>query len=287
MKLIEKPAIISRQVSDARYYFLNMNPPRGKEIIVVCGGVEQCNPDYQIRRRTFEYFGIEFVAEGEGSLELAGKVLHLSPGMVFSYGPGVSCRITNDPEKPMLKYFIDFVGSDAERLLLASPLGIGKAISLAAGADLAELFEQLQHEGTRDTAFTPGICAALARVLVLKISESAVSAAPAAVAAQESFARCKEYIDRHWPTIESLEQVALAAGMDASYICRLFRRFNRQSPYQYITRIKMRRAADLLIGAKMLVKQVAAEVGYEDQYHFSRVFKSVHGVSPRRFMRLQ
>jgi AraC-like DNA-binding protein len=287
MKFAEKPAIISRQVNGARYYFLNMNPVRESEIVVVCGGVECCNPDYSMRRQTFEYFGIEFVAEGEGSLELGGKKYELVPGTVFSYGPEMICAISNNPDKPMLKYFIDFVGENGRQLLRSGPLGIGNVVRVAAGADLSALFEQLQHEGSRDTIFTPGICAALLRVLVLKIAESSMLGGHAAIAAQESFARCKEYIDRHGLDLESLDQVARATRMDASYICRLFRRFHRQSPYQYITRLKMRCAADLLVGSKMLIKQVAAEVGFEDQYHFSRVFKSVYGVSPRRFMQLQ
>ena len=51
-----------------------------------------------------------------------------------------------------------------------------------------------------------------------------------------------------------------------------------------LVRLKMRHAADLLNNGHALVKDVAATVGFQDPYHFSRVFKSVYGVSPKAFV---
>ena len=49
----------------------------------------------------------------------------------------------------------------------------------------------------------------------------------------------------------------------------------------------MNKAAELLDHSDLLVKQVSAEVGYEDAFHFSRVFKRFLGISPRDFRRLR
>jgi AraC-like DNA-binding protein len=71
-------------------------------------------------------------------------------------------------------------------------------------------------------------------------------------------------------------------GIEPSSVCRLFRRFQGTSPYQYLLRRKMILAAEYLFETGGLVKEAAQCVGFADPYHFSRCFKAVHGVSPNQ-----
>lgn len=52
-------------------------------------------------------------------------------------------------------------------------------------------------------------------------------------------------------------------------------------------RLKMNVAAVRLHAPGTLVKQVAAELGFSDPFHFSRAFKSIFGLSPEAFRRLR
>ena len=74
-----EPAFVSQQVTEARRYYLNLNPLRKAAFTVVCGGVERMRPEYVVIRRDFPYFAVELVAEGEGTLLLHGRRLHLAP----------------------------------------------------------------------------------------------------------------------------------------------------------------------------------------------------------------
>src|ERR1700724_2398159 len=67
------PYFVSTQVTEARRYFLELATKPGREIVVVCGGCERVGPDYLVDRSTFPFLVVEFVAEGAGSLELAGR----------------------------------------------------------------------------------------------------------------------------------------------------------------------------------------------------------------------
>jgi AraC-like DNA-binding protein len=75
--------------------------------------------------------------------------------------------------------------------------------------------------------------------------------------------------------------------LDAAYLCRLFQRYDHQSPYQFLMRLKMNQAAEWLQQSGALVKQVAVRAGFSDQFHFSRAFKGVFGVAPDVFRRLR
>ena len=89
------------------------------------------------------------------------------------------------------------------------------------------------------------------------------------------------------PVGTTLEQAALGCQVNPAYLCRLFRRFDNQSPYRYLLRLKMNHAAERMKQPGAMVKQVAEESGYSDQFHFSRVFTSVFGLSPTAFRGLR
>ena len=90
----EPPAFVSAQVTDARRFYLNLKPRTATDLTVVCGGWEECAPDYTIDRKTFPFPSIEFVAAGRGEIILAGKRHELSPGALFAYGPA-----KDDPDR--------------------------------------------------------------------------------------------------------------------------------------------------------------------------------------------
>ncbi|MBN1672502.1 MAG: helix-turn-helix transcriptional regulator [Kiritimatiellae bacterium] len=285
MKTVRRPAFISTQVSESCCYYLNLAPRAGGEITVVCGGRERCAPDYVIDRRDFRFFAVEYVAEGEGSLVLDGKPHVLRPMCLFTYGPGVPHTIRTSPRKPMLKYFIDFVGGEGEACLREGPPGLGQMAMVAAHNELIEIFESLYREGARNTRLTPAICATLLRLLFLKVAESVIPPTARGTRAFQTYRRCREFIEAHYLALSTLGQIAAQTRVNASYLCRLFQQFGHGSPYQYLLRQKMQHAVNRLHGSRTLIKEVAAEVGFADPYHFSRTFKKVYGLSPEHFLK--
>ena len=87
--------------------------------------------------------------------------------------------------------------------------------------------------------------------------------------------------------LKTLQQIAQERHVDGAYLCRLFQRYDHQSPYQFLMRLKMNLAAERLQKPGALVKQVSEESGFNDPFHFSRAFKKVFGLAPDDFRRLR
>jgi len=283
--LRSKEVLLSKQVSGTRYFFLNLAPAAGlKGLSVTLGGRERCNPDYEIRRRAYSYHGLEYVAEGAGEVELDGVKHELKPGGVFAYAPSTACEMRTDPARPMLKYFVCFAGAGAGRRLRRAGVGPGDVRTLAAHAEIRDVMDGLVRDGQRAGPRARTIAAQWFELLLLKIEDAAANFAAQGDPSLETFQRCKALIDADAEGLHTLHEIALKAGLEESSVCRLFRRYQDTSPYQYLLRRKMNLAAALLVEGG-LVKEAAQRVGFADPYHFSRCFKAIHGVAPRELLR--
>lgn len=279
------PHFVSTQVTEARRYFLDLAPKATSRIAVVCGGCERMRPDYAVERITFPFCVLEFVAEGAGLVELAGRRYRLRAGITFAYAPGVPHTIKNEPGRPMLKYYVVFAGTEAKRLLDESPLHGGRAVQVSSPKEVVELYEILQREGASESVYGARICAALVPVLIMKIAQRAVPYAVEESRALGTFHRAKHWIERHYVHLRTVEQAAQACHIEVAYLSRLFQRFGHTTPYRFLMRLKMNRATELLVDDGMLVKEVAAKLEFADAFHFSRVFKRVYGLPPGRFIK--
>jgi AraC-like DNA-binding protein len=281
------PDFFSVQVSEARRFYLDLNPPRNQRLVVVCGGCESCTPDYAIERTTFPFYSIEYVARGRGVLKLNNRRFTLEPGRLFSYAPGIPHRIAGNPAFPLVKYFVDFAGTEAPNLLRACKLPPGTASRVFPPNAVQGLFDELISSGVRGSRNGAGLCAKLLECLSIMITDSRAPLEDASTLAFTTYHHCRQHIQQNFLRLKTLKQTAKECHLDGAYLCRLFRRHAHESPYQYLLRLKMNHAAECLLRPGALVKQVAQDTGFADAFHFSRTFKSILGLSPDRFRRLR
>jgi len=281
------PEFFSAEVKEARRFYLNLQPPKNRQLAVVCGGLEYCTPDYAIDRQTFPFFSIEYVARGRGEVILKGHTYSLQPGRLFSYGPRVPHHIVGDKTDTLVKYFVDFTGTRATMLLRSCGLSPGHVSEVVPANALQPLFDELIQAGLQVRPESPVLCAKLLECLPLRIAGARAPLASAETPAFATFQRCRQYIEQHSLRLKNLRQIASECHVNNAYLCRLFRRFDNQSPCQYLLRLKMNYAAQRLQKHGALVKRVAEESGFADAFHFSRAFTSVFGLSPSAFRGLR
>ena len=77
-----------------------------------------------------------------------------------------------------------------------------------------------------------------------------------------------------------VHDLAALVNVSASYYFALFKRQTGCSPICFLIHLRMRHASRLLETTNMSVKEIAAFMGYDDAFYFSRLFKSVIGIAP-------
>ncbi len=81
----------------------------------------------------------------------------------------------------------------------------------------------------------------------------------------------------------TLEELAARAGLSRSVLAERFRSAMGDTPLAYLRTVRLQKAMRLLSETSHHLEQVAREVGYQDAFGFSKVFKRTLGLSPREF----
>lgn len=92
-----------------------------------------------------------------------------------------------------------------------------------------------------------------------------------------------QYIQAHYNENLSLENVAAAISLSASYLSSLFSKVLGTTFIGYVQSVRIETAKELLRTTTLKVYEIAYQVGYDDEKYFSQVFRKAEGISPSQF----
>ncbi|MGM9475050.1 AraC family transcriptional regulator [Pedobacter sp. GSP4] len=81
----------------------------------------------------------------------------------------------------------------------------------------------------------------------------------------------------------SLKEIALAIYLSPSYFSASFKKQTGTSPIDYFNQLKIQQATQYLRFTNLRISEIAAKIGINDPYYFSRLFSSIMGTSPKQY----
>lgn len=95
--------------------------------------------------------------------------------------------------------------------------------------------------------------------------------------------RAVDFIQAHIDQPILLQQVAAAVALSPFHFHREFKSATGMTPHQYIVQARIERAKTLLSDSDLPLAEVAAQVGFADQSHFSSTFRRTTSMTPRNY----
>ncbi|MDD5459144.1 MAG: AraC family transcriptional regulator [Phycisphaerae bacterium] len=270
-------------VLESKYFFFDTDPQKKQQFAIIFGGFEKCASDFEIKRRTYPYYVIEIPIRGSCILKIGKQEHTLTKNHLGGFAPGVSHHYKCDSRAPMEHIFIVFIGSQAKHLFEKSGLGTGGVLRLEKSGDILYLAECILKKGLEKTIHSHELCCSYLRTLLLEQGANLALSDTAGTASMNAYRRCRKYIDENFSTIFLPSDAAAECDINIRYMSRLFKKYANITPHAYIMRLKLNKAANLLLISSLVIKDIAEMVGFVDQYHFSRNFKKFHGLSPRHY----
>jgi AraC-like DNA-binding protein len=97
--------------------------------------------------------------------------------------------------------------------------------------------------------------------------------------------RAKEFIKANQGEDISLGDVARAVNTSTFYFCKMFKKATGLNFTDYLSRIRIEKAKNLLLNPNLRISEIAYEVGFQSLTHFNRVFRKLVGQSPTDYRR--
>ena len=97
--------------------------------------------------------------------------------------------------------------------------------------------------------------------------------------------RLLSYLNANYAQPLNVSDLTEFAHMSQSSLMRTFGEFTGRSPIDYLIRLRVTRAAHLLVTTPLRVTEISEVVGFEDSNYFARQFKRIQGISPREYRR--
>jgi AraC family L-rhamnose operon transcriptional activator RhaR len=184
-------------------------------------------------------------------------------------------------EVPGLRPFLDPVAGQRHKL----------ALDPANDHEVATQFRNVHAELIRGGPGSALAARAQFMVLLLLLGRIAASYLPGSAADDTGpppgpAAAAATFIHDHAEEPLTVASVAEAVGLSANYLGELFKAEFGLSVHDYVNRLRIERARDLLAGSDRSVTDIALAVGFDGPSYFGKVFRRATGHTPRAYRRL-
>lgn len=230
----------------------------------------------EILPRQFEFYGLSHLLSNSGWYWRAGEhTVRFDKGCGVLSSPG-TIQDYKSQDGDYIEDSICFTGPVADQLFNSGIISDG-IVRIGTERRLLPIFE-LAENPSWDSQIMANI--ALQKLLVDIYLESKNNPDG------DNYPRLTSLIDqihrkpgRWWSGSEMAEMCDLSTNQ----FRMVFTRRTGMTPKQYVDQVKIKRACELLCATRQSVSRIAKALGYVDQYHFSRRFKNLTGMSPSSY----
>lgn len=234
--------------------------------------------------RVLDQYGLVYITQGQGEFESASlRRTVVDAGTVLLLLPGEWHRYRTGEQVCWSYYWVHFGGGYLDRLVERRVLSPERPIFktglqpnlLRAYASLAER-ARIEPPG-----FQQMMCGNILEILGVALASDGGQADSERLGAVVRQAT----VLLEQRMAEEVDLRELAASLEVSYdgFRHAFKKHTGLAPHQYLLQLRIHRARELLYGTDLTVRQIAASLGFEDPYYFSRAFRKMTGRSPKRW----
>lgn len=233
-------------------------------------------PETNINLESFQH-GFLYIDQLDGSFCINGLVQEVKQNSLIFIPANFKQKKIITFDKGLSGYFLSF------NSLLDQGNGIYKATSLKLPALLDS--HQSAHSfvtNARDILELQPQDQLKANLLFQKWIHSLLTelTSKATLTVKQLIQKSKNYIDDHYHTDLTREQLAELTGLNTDYYSRTFKSYYQQTPIEYVNEVRFLHAKQKLLQSDETIRTIAKSVGYNDEFYFSRRFKAKEGYSP-------
>ncbi|MES2827599.1 MAG: AraC family transcriptional regulator [Bacteroidota bacterium] len=237
----------------------------------------------RVRKSGSNQFILIYCIEGSGKIQLSGETFELSPNSYFIIPKNTPHRYHSSNQNPWTIYWFHYMGEVAdllyERFLENGKPGV-KMIPYDEQRLLLfnEIYNLLEH-GVSDKEMEKMNLDLLHFVSSLIYHKEANTGISRTDLVGSSILYMKDNLSKKL----AIDDFADQQKISVSHYSRLFKEKTGTSPINYFNQLKIQKSCQYLYFTDRSIKEICAELGFDDQYYFSRLFSKITGGSPSAY----
>lgn len=231
------------------------------------------------RRRNQSFLSIEYICEGEIYLRGGQRSYVAEAGDICLLHPFRNNDLLYLPSKPCVKYGLVIEGVALIEILKILRLDSLDTVNISDGEALEELFGRIRRSLKN---VSKAECRNQMTGQIFELFQMIVNAKREEPHSDKAVA-IKTYLERNFTAPLNMKTLAAEFQMSLPLFNKCFSGSFKLTPYQYLIRLRMSHAVNLLNSGILSVKEISEQSGYNSQLHFSSEFHRIYGVSPREF----
>lgn len=248
-------------------------------------GTKDCEPGYSFGAIRPHYI-LHIVRKGKGRYYRGGQVYELKKGDAFMLIPLEYSVYTADMDDPWTYTWIGFDGPAAESLL--SPTCFLNDVvfhGFSSPEKQKEFFTVLEQ--MYQTYLETGASSYTLLGKFLELLEF-MRTAPEHTSENDPeryLQKAREFIHNNYPHTIRVTDIADAAGIDRTYLYRIFMEKEKVSPKRYLTQLRLQISLKLLKSTSYSITEIAYSCGFSDSASFCRQFQAHFHETPGSYRR--
>lgn len=247
-------------------------------------GYEQCESNHSWGPALRDHYIIHFVVSGSGILCCNQQERVVRAGELFIIFPTQVASYRADGNDPWRYNWVGFNGTDARRLVKLTGLSRGQPVLRSDDPErTSTLLRRIADAGDNTAAADAEMAGCLYLFLahLIRMNQHNAGANPR----QTYVSGALRYIQYNYANDIGVTDIAQYVGISRSQLYRAFLQDFGVSPHGYLQTYRINEACSLLHDPAYSVAEVAGSVGFNDPLYFSRVFKSIKGVTPSEYQK--
>ncbi|WP_375444782.1 AraC family transcriptional regulator [uncultured Fibrella sp.] len=231
-----------------------------------------------------------YCTAGQGWLQMpkgrivvqAGEVIVIAPGIPHAYGA--------DPADPWTIHWFHFSGThchESVSAIIDSPNDTPQVVRVPYSDERVGLFDRMFDTFLKGYSTSNLLYANLALpfflasfILPENFQKELATSIPTTPTNKAIL-----FMQKSLSEPVTLDNIAQAANLSMSFFCRKFKQDTGYAPIEYFNHLRIQKACQLLHFSNLRINEVASQIGIDDPFYFSRLFKKQMGLSPVEYRR--
>ena len=240
----------------------------------------KCHPTWQLPEKPVDDHDITYIIKGNARYTINHVVHELGPGDLLYMKLGELKEAITYPQNLMQCFAINFTFKHRARNSSGKKESLFPMVNhIGLRQDIINMFRELTISWTEQQDGYIIKTRALFMMIIHRLAEIIlydVDSEPG----DYRINRITRHISTHYPEKITVNNLARQVDLDVDYFGRLFKHETGMTVHQYITKIRVRNAENMLQSGNYKVQEVALQCGFSDTFHFYKLFKTLRGIPP-------